>query len=49
MLSEDANSMQGTWSIGRSFSGTWEAHRNDDDLMAELKNRLAQQTPIAMP
>ncbi|HEY9639273.1 MAG TPA: hypothetical protein V6C57_02250 [Coleofasciculaceae cyanobacterium] len=48
-LSEDANFMQGTWSIGRSFFGTWEAHRNDNDLMADLKNRLAQQIPTAVP
>ena len=49
VLSEDANFMQGTWKIGRSFSGTWEAHRNDNDLMAELKKRLSQQIPTAVP
>ncbi|MBD3882938.1 hypothetical protein IFO70_14305 [Phormidium tenue FACHB-886] len=45
-LSEDANFMQGDWNIDRSHSGVWEAHRNQDDLMADLKNRLAQQTPV---
>lgn len=45
-LSEDANFMQGDWIIDRRLSGSWEAHRNQDDLMADLKNRLAQQTPV---
>ena len=45
-LSEDANFMQGDWAIDRTRSGTWEAQRNQDDLLADLKNRLAQQTPV---
>lgn len=44
-LSEDANFISGTWKIGKAFSGTWEAHRSQNDLMADLKNRLAQQEP----
>lgn len=46
-LSEDGNFMQGTWSVDRSFFGTWEAHRNNDELMADLRNRLAQKISIA--
>jgi hypothetical protein len=46
-ISEDANSMQGKWNIGRSASGSWEAHRSNNDLMAELKNRLEQEIPVA--
>ena len=44
-ISEDANSMQGNWRIDRFHSGNWEAHRNNDDLMANLKNVLEQKTP----
>jgi hypothetical protein len=44
-IAEDANSMSGTWKIGRLFSGNWEAHRSNTDLMADLKNRLEQQVP----
>lgn len=47
-LSEDANSMSGTWRIGRAFSGQWEAHRSNQDLMADLKNRLAQKVPATI-
>jgi hypothetical protein len=46
-LSEDANFMQGTWNVG-AFVGTWEAYRNDNDLMADLTNRLSQQIPTAV-
>jgi len=45
-LSEDANSMQGKWNIGWFNSGTWEAHRHSQDLMAELKNRLENRVPV---
>lgn len=45
-LAEDANSMQGHWAIGR-LRGRWEAHRSNTDLMAELKNRLAEPVPVA--
>lgn len=47
-LSEDENSMSGTWKIGRAFSGRWEAHRSNNDLMADLKNRLTQKVPATM-
>lgn len=53
-ISEDENSMSGSWQIelgqqsgrARKLSGTWEAHRSDQDLMADLKNRLTQQIPV---
>ncbi|WP_088890476.1 hypothetical protein [Leptolyngbya ohadii] len=45
-LSEDGNSMSGKWTIDKRHSGSWEAHRNDNDLMAELKARLAKQVPV---
>ncbi|NJO40201.1 MAG: hypothetical protein HC769_12560 [Cyanobacteria bacterium CRU_2_1] len=45
-LTEDANSMQGNWTIGVLYSGSWEAHRNDENLMADLRNRLEQKVPV---
>lgn len=48
-ISEDANSMQGKWSMGRTTSGFWEAHRSGSDLMADLKNRLEKKIPVAAP
>lgn len=57
-ISEDGNSMTGTWQISssgrgrlgrkQSFSGTWEAHRSNDDLMANLNQRLAQKVPATV-
>ncbi|UBF27336.1 hypothetical protein K9N68_05095 [Kovacikia minuta CCNUW1] len=44
-VSEDENSMQGTWKVG-SYTGTWEAHRGGDDLMAELQNQLTKQLSV---
>jgi hypothetical protein len=48
LLSEDANSMQGNWTIGRLHSGKWEAHRNSEDLMADFKNQLEKRLPVAV-
>lgn len=54
VISEDANSISGTWTISgtrmgkRKFSGTWEAHRSGNDLMAELTQRLAQKVPATV-
>ncbi|NJO77880.1 MAG: hypothetical protein HC827_04690 [Cyanobacteria bacterium RM1_2_2] len=45
-LSEDANSMSGTWKIGRAFSGQWEAHRSNTDLMADLKTAWHKKFPL---
>jgi hypothetical protein len=47
-ISEDANSMSGSWTIGRDHSGHWEAHRSNQDLMAELRNRIAQKVPAGV-
>jgi hypothetical protein len=48
-LSEDANSMQGKWKINPLHSGSWEAHRSGEDLMADLKNLLEKETPEEAP
>lgn len=45
-LDEEGNFMSGTWKIDRRYSGNWEAHRSNNDLMADLKNRLSQQIPV---
>lgn len=46
-ISEDEMFMSGTWSIQGRASGRWEARRNNDDLMAQLKARMAKQTALA--
>lgn len=48
-LSEDANSMQGQWKINPLHSGSWEAHRSGENLMADLKNALEKETPEETP
>lgn len=45
-LSEDEDSMQGQWNIARWDSGTWEARRSTEDLMAELQTRRAGQVSL---
>jgi hypothetical protein len=54
-INDEENFMSGTWQLElpakeggrpRKLSGTWEAHRSDQDLMADLKNRLTQQIPV---
>ena len=46
-VSEDGNSLQGNWILeGSSSSGTWEARRNSDDLMADLSKQLAKQLSL---
>ncbi|MEO0537293.1 MAG: hypothetical protein AAF215_25980 [Cyanobacteria bacterium P01_A01_bin.123] len=45
-LSEDGNHMQGQWRIKRYGTGSWEAHRNDNDLMQALARRQAQSQPV---
>jgi len=47
-ISEDATSMSGSWAIGQKASGHWEAHRSTQDLMAELRNRIAQKVPAGV-
>jgi hypothetical protein len=44
-VSEDENSMQGNWRVGK-YTGTWEAQRSGDNLMAELQTRLTKQVSL---
>ena len=47
-VSEDENFIQGQWRINKFNSGIWEAHRNNDDLISELKNHLSQKSPVLL-
>jgi hypothetical protein len=46
VIAEDGESMQGTWNLGKSDSGSWEAHRIGNSLTLELKNRLENRVPV---
>ena len=46
-ISETEDFMSGTWLIEGSGSGRWEAHRNSDNLMEQLRERMARQTALA--
>jgi hypothetical protein len=46
LITEDENSMQGSWTIPGLESGNWEAHRSDDNLIAELQNRRLEAIPL---
>ncbi|AFY31440.1 hypothetical protein [Calothrix sp. PCC 7507] len=46
-LSDNEDYMQGRWNIGRRHSGTWEARRSGDNLMADLQARLKDQTSLS--
>lgn len=46
LISEDEDSMQGSWTIQGLESGKWEAHRSGDDLVAELQNRRLESIPL---
>ncbi|MBE7381048.1 MAG: hypothetical protein F6J95_006530 [Leptolyngbya sp. SIO1E4] len=41
MLAEDGNYMHGHWRIGYFDSGTWEAYRTLDLVMADLANQVS--------
>jgi hypothetical protein len=45
-IGEDGNSMQGTWRIGRSDEGRWEAYRKEDDLMGEFMRQVQKKTLV---
>lgn len=45
-IDENETFMAGTWSIRGDGSGRWEAHRNSDDLMADLKARMEKKTSL---
>jgi hypothetical protein len=47
-IATDEHSMQGTWHLDKRHSGTWEAHRSNDDLMATLKNLLSAKVPTVV-
>jgi len=46
IISDDGDSMQGTWNLGKYDSGSWEAHRIGNSLTLELKNRLENRVPV---
>jgi len=46
-LSADASYMSGEWRIGLFDSGSWEAHRSEDDLTQELKSVVEKTTQLA--
>lgn len=48
IVSEDENFIQGEWHIDILNSGFWEAHRNRENLMLDLKNRLSEQLPMSL-
>lgn len=46
-LSKDGNYVHGHWRIGYFDSGTWEAYRTSDFLLADLANAMAgSSTPV---
>lgn len=42
-VAEDENHISGRWVISGRFSGPWEARRNSDNLLAELKQRKSEE------
>lgn len=46
-VAESEDFMQGQWHLSRFTSGPWEARRSGEDLMANLKARLADRVPVA--
>lgn len=47
-LSEEGDFIQGDWRLNPKHHGRWEARRQQDDLMAQLRSRLAQQVPAGV-
>lgn len=47
-LAESEDYMQGEWVITGFDSGTWEARRSGENLMADLQTRLAKQRPVGV-
>lgn len=47
-LVESEDFMQGHWHLGRFTSGSWEARRGGEDLIADLKARLADRVPVSV-
>lgn len=46
-VSENEDFMQGEWTIRGIASGSWEARRSGENLMADLQKRLAQELAVA--
>ncbi|MEL6221405.1 MAG: hypothetical protein AAFQ57_02185 [Cyanobacteria bacterium J06626_14] len=46
-ISETEDFISGTWSVSGGKSGRWEAHRNSDNLMEQLRARMSKQTALA--
>jgi hypothetical protein len=46
-VSEDENYMQGQWNIGLRYSGTWEARRSGENLIADLQTRVSKQLSLS--
>jgi hypothetical protein len=44
-ISETEDYIQGQWRIGIGDSGSWEARRSGENLMADLQTRIQQQVP----
>ena len=47
-LAESEDFMHGQWRLGSFISGSWEARRGGEDVMADLKARLAEQVPVVL-
>ena len=45
-VSEEGNTMQGTWDFGPLGSGTWEAHRSGENLTLSLRQRVGKSVPV---
>jgi hypothetical protein len=46
-IDESGEVMRGDWQIiGTRHAGKWEARRSGDDLMAQLRRRMAQKVPV---
>jgi hypothetical protein len=49
-VSEDGNSIQGEWRVGRFDTGPWEARRGTDELSASFQQWAAKTAaPVAAP
>ncbi len=46
-IAETGDFMAGTWVIKGKASGRWEAHRNSDDLMEQLREQMSKRTALA--
>ncbi|MFM2432886.1 MAG: hypothetical protein RLZZ511_4100 [Cyanobacteriota bacterium] len=46
-IDESGDLIQGNWMIrGTRYAGTWEARRNENDLMQQLRRRIEQKVPV---